>query len=210
MRPTPLLVATILASPLSANASVILTDGDFGTATLGNYGTTTTSRLANGGDPDARIQVTTVSGTGTGGLIINAAAVTGPLEGASFNFGLSVLKGAGSFGEGQSIGLVIKQGSTIWLQNLYVTGVRSNWTSQTFSGTLLSTNFTRVSGSSTGGPILDGSVTTYFGFSASNSNSGTLTQYYDNWTLGIDTTAVPAPAAFGLLAMCGLAARRRA
>lgn len=203
------LVLTALVVSLPASASVLLTDGDFGTATLSNFGTTTTSRLETGGNPGARIQITTVSGAGTGGLVINDTAVTGPLEGASFDFGLSVLKGAGSFGQGQAVGLALRQGSTVWVSFLYITGVRSSWTDQTAAGTLRAADFNRVVGTATGGPALNGSVTTYFGFYAANSNSGTLTQYYDNFKLTITPGAVPAPGAAALVGLAGLIARRR-
>lgn len=203
------LVLTALVVSLPASASVLLTDGDFGTATLSNFGTSTTSLLATGGNPGARIQVTTVSGVSTGGLVINDTAVTGPLEGASFDFGLSVLKGAGSFGQGQAVGLAIRQGSTVWVSFLYNTGVRSSWTAQTAAGTLHAADFDRVAGAATGGPALNGSVTTYFGFYAANANSGTLTQYYDNFTLTITPGAVPAPAAGLALGIGGLLRRRR-
>ena len=203
------LVVLPLLAPLTASASVLLTDGDFSAATLSNFGTTTTSLLATGGNPGARIQVTTVSGSSTGGLVINGTAVTGLLEGASFEFGLSVLKGSGSFGQGQAVGLVIKQGSTVWVSFLYNTGVRSSWTAQTASGTLRAADFNRVAGSATGGPVLNGSVTSYFGFYASNANSGTLTQYYDNWSLNIDTSTVPGPGALALLAVAAGCGRRR-
>ncbi len=198
-------LSIVLALTAPASAGFVLSDGDFSGWTYGSFGTATPTVLATGGNPGARLQVTTVSGSGSGVLATYLGFSTdAALEGSSFAWSLDVLKGAGSFGQGQAIGLVIQQGSSIFIDHLYNTGVKSSWTTQTFEGAVNAANFVRVAG--TGSLDLSGGVTTQFGFSASNSNSGTLTQYYDNWTFQLG--AVPAPGALALLAAAGLLARR--
>jgi hypothetical protein len=198
-------LAIVLALTAPASAGFVLSDGDFSGWTYGTFGTATPTVLETGGNPGARLQVTTVSGSGSGVLATYLGFSTdAALEGTSFAWSLDVIKGAGSFGQGQAIGLVIQQGSSIFLDHLYNTGVKSSWTTQTFSGTINAANFVRVAG--TGTLDLSGGVATQFGFSASNSNSGTLTQFYDNWALELGS--VPAPGAIALLAVAGLIARR--
>jgi len=197
-------LAIVLALTAPASASFVLSDGDFSQWSYSTFGTATPTVLDSGGNPGARLQVTTVSGSGSGVMAVYVPAVNLGLEGTSFSWSLDVLRGPGSFGQGQAISLIIKQGDSIFADYLYITGVQSTWTTQTFNGTLNAANFTRLTG--TGSLDLSGSVSSQFGFSASNSNSGTLTQFYDNWSLTLN--AVPAPGAMALLAAAGLVSRR--
>jgi len=197
-------LAIVLALTAPASASFVLSDGDFSQWSYSTFGTATPTVLDSGGNPGARLQVTTVSGSGSGVMAIYVPAVDLILEGTSFSWSLDVLRGPGSFGQGQAISLIIKQGDSIFADYLYVTGVQSTWTTQTFNGTLNAANFTRLTG--TGSLDLSGSVSSQFGFSASNSNSGTLTQFYDNW--GLELGGVPAPGAIALLAVAGIISRR--
>jgi len=198
-------LAIVLALTAPASAGFVLSDGDFSGWSYGTFGTATPTVLETGGNPGARLQVTTVSGSGSGVLATYLGFSTdAALEGTSFAWSLDVLRGPGSFGQGQGISLIIQQGDSIFADYLYITGVQSTWTTQTFNGTLNAANFVRVAG--TGTLDLSGGVATQFGFSASNSNSGTLTQFYDNWSLTLN--AVPAPGAMALLAAAGLVSRR--
>jgi len=197
-------LAIVLALTAPASASFVLSDGDFSQWSYSTFGTATPTVLDSGGNPGARLQVTTVSGSGSGVMAVYVPAVNLGLEGTSFSWSLDVLRGPGSFGQGQAISLIIKQGDSIFADYLYITGVQSTWTTQTFNGTLNAANFTRLTG--TGSLDLSGSVSSQFGFSASNSNSGTLTQFYDNWSLTLN--AVPAPGAMAVLAAAGLVSRR--
>ncbi|MBM4111071.1 MAG: hypothetical protein FJ254_06925 [Phycisphaerae bacterium] len=197
-------LSIVLALTAPASASFVLSDGDFSQWSYSTFGTATPTVLDSGGNPGARLQVTTVSGSGSGVMAVYVPAVNLGLEGTSFSWSLDVLRGPGSFGQGQGISLIIQQGDSIFADYLYITGVQSTWTTQTFNGTLNAANFTRLTG--TGSLDLSGSVSSRFGFSASNSSSGTLTQFYDNWSLTLN--AVPAPGAMALLAAAGLIARR--
>ncbi|MBM4115925.1 MAG: hypothetical protein FJ252_08655 [Phycisphaerae bacterium] len=197
-------LAIVLALTAPASASFVLSDGDFSQWSYSTFGTATPTVLDSGGNPGARLQVTTVSGSGSGVMAVYVPAVNLGLEGTSFSWSLDVLRGPGSFGQGQAISLIIQQGDSIFADYLYITGVQSTWTTQTFNGTLNAANFTRLTG--TGSLDLSGSVSSRFGFSASNSSSGTLTQFYDNWSLTLN--AVPAPGAMALLAAAGLVSRR--
>jgi hypothetical protein len=197
--------ALVLSLTAPACAGFIIGDGDFTAWSFGSFGTATPTVLSTGGNPGSRLQVTTVSGSGSGVLAIHQGFSTdAALEGLSYGWSLDVLKGAGSFGQGQAIGLLIQQGTSIFVDFQYNTGVQSSWTTQEFAGELRAANFVRVSG--TGTLDLSGGVETRFGFSASNSNSGTLTQYYDNWAM--DLGGVPAPGALALLAVAGVLSRR--
>ncbi|MBM4009699.1 MAG: hypothetical protein FJ285_08930 [Planctomycetes bacterium] len=195
------LVASLTAP---ASAGLLLNDGDFANWTYGSFGTATPTVLASGGNPGARLQSTTVSGSGSGVLAIYVPAVDVAVEGISFSWSLDVLRGPGSFGQGQAISMIIQQGDSIFLDFLYITGVQSVWTTQNFNGTLNAANFTRLTG--TGSLNLSGAVSSRFGFAASNSSSGTLTQYYDNWSLQFGV--IPAPGAIALLSIVGLRRRR--
>jgi hypothetical protein len=184
-----------------AQGAVVFTDGDFTAWSFGAYaagtGTATMVREAAGGNPGARVNVTTVTATladtayGTG--IKTDYATTGQLQGTPFTLALDVLSGPGAFGQGQGINLLVEQGSSVYALALGITNVQASFATLSFSGTFNAAAFTRVSGAGPATPNLGGGVTTRFGFAAGNTGSGTLTQYYDNVSLDLAPVAVPPP-----------------
>jgi hypothetical protein len=163
----------------------VITDGDFSAWTFGSTGTATVTREAAGGNPGARLNVTTVSGLVVFGTAIKSDFSTNAvLAGKAFTLSLQVLSGPGAFGQGQAIKLLVEQAGTIYgSPQLGVTGFPLNWNTVTFTGALDAGSFTRLIGAGAVTPTFNGSVVTRFGFAAGNSESGTLTQYYDNFRL---------------------------
>jgi len=181
----------------SAHATVVA-DGDFSTWTFDSSGTgsATVTRETSGGNPDARLNVTTVtlSATAFGTGIKSDFSTNAALDGGSFTLSLDVLSGSGDFGQGQFIDLLVEQNGSVYATPLGVTGFpHSSFATITFNGTFNEGSFVKVIGSGPNTPSFNGSATTRFGFAAGNTNSGTLTQYYDNFLLDF-ATASPAPA----------------
>lgn len=194
------LIITTLASPAHA---IVITDGDFNSWGLGSTGTATTSREASGGNPGSRINITTVSGATVYGTAIKSDfSMVSLLEGSAFNFQIDVLSGPGARGQGQRLQLLVEQNSSIYAYNMGITGYPLNWDTFSYSGLITESAFTLWSGSGAATPDFSGGTDTFFGFAAGNSNSGTLTQYYDNFYLKI-TPAVDVPEP-GSLALLGL------
>jgi hypothetical protein len=187
----------------AAQAAVVFNDGDFtnwtfGSATLGT-GTATAAVEAAGGNPGARVNVTTVTATltdfGYGTAVKNDFSTTGALQGTPFVLALDVLSGPGSFGQGQGIQLLVEQAGSVYGLGVGITGVQGAFTRLTFNGTLNAASFTRVAGAGPVTPNLAGGVATRFGFAAGNSASATLTQFYDNVSLDITPVVAPPPSA---------------
>jgi len=185
----------------AAQAAVVFNDGDFtnwtfGSATLGT-GTATAAVEAAGGNPGARVNVTTVTATltdfGYGTAVKNDFSTTGALQGTPFVLALDVLSGPGSFNQGQGIQLLVEQAGSVYGLSVGVTFVQAAFTRLTFNGTLNAASFTRVAGAGPATPNLGGGVVTFFGFAAGNSGSGTLTQFYDNVSLDLAPVVVPPP-----------------
>lgn len=183
-------------------AVVVISDGDFTAWTFGSYGvgggTASAVREASGGNPGARVNVTTVTSSlsqsafGTG--YKNDYSTTQALAGTAFTLTLDVLSGAGAFGQGQAIQLVVEQGGSVYASaSLGITSVQAAFTTLAFAGTFNAASFTRIAGSGPATPDFAGGVTTRFGFAAGNTNSATLTQYYDNVRLDIAAPIGPAP-----------------
>jgi hypothetical protein len=213
----------------TASAEVIV-DGDFASWSFSSYniggGSATMTVEANGGNPGARLNVTTVTGvaqTAFGTGVKTDFSTGAPLSG-DYTLSLDVLSGAGAFGQGQAIQLLVEQSGSVYAATVSppVTGFPLNpFTTLQFTGTFTPGLFTRVIGAGPAAPTFDGSVTTRFGFAAGNQNSATLTQYYDNFRLEIPSlqSLAAAPAlnqtallllGFGLAAIGTLAIARRA
>jgi hypothetical protein len=187
---------------VGAQAAVVFNDGDFTNWSFGstatNGGSATAVVEAAGGNPGARVNVTTVTpapaDTAGGTALKNDYSTTGILTGTPFTLTLDVLSGAGAFGDGQGIYLLVEQSGSLYVAGLGVTGVRASFTTLAFPGTFSAASFTRISGAGPATPNLGGGTVTRFGFVAANTGSSTLTQYYDNVRLDIAPVVVPPPA----------------
>jgi hypothetical protein len=112
------------------------------------------------------------------------------------------LSGPGARGQGQRILLLVEQDSNIYGSNLDITGYPLNWDAFSRSGRFIDSSFTLLCGSGPSAPDFSGGTNTFFGFGAGNSISGTLTQYYDNFSLEIaDVTSLPEPETFWLFVL---------
>ena len=203
------LALSIYLATNAAGAAIVFNEGDFSTWTFGSYGagggTASATREAAGGNPGARVNVTTVTSSlaqtafGTG--FKNDYSTTQALAGTPFTLTLDVLSGAGAFGQGQAIQLIVEQGGAVYALPLNVTNVQPAFATQSFGGTFNAASFTLVSGAGPATPNFGGGVTTRFGFAAGNSNSATLTQYYDNVQLDLNPIVAVAPSAANIPVM---------
>jgi hypothetical protein len=185
-------VATTVTIVGSAHGAFI-SDGDFSSWDFGSTGTATVSREVAGGNPGAFLNVTTVSGITVYGTAIKTDFSTDlALAGVTFELKLDVFSGPGAQGQGQRILGLVEQNSSVYGIDLGITGYPHSWDTLTFGGTFSDTSFPLLSGAGPATPDFSGGTTTFFGFAAGNSNSGTLTQYYDNYTLDV---SIPAPGA---------------
>jgi len=179
----------VVSAPAMAETIV---DGNFADWSFSSYGAGTGSAAmtveSSGGHPGARLNVTTVTGAGDtffGTGIKDDFSTTAPLSG-EFTLSLDVLSGPGGFGQGQFVDLLVEQNGTIYATALGVTGWPFNtFTTLSFPGTFDASSFGRVIGAGPTQPVFDGSVSTKFGFAAGNTDSGDLTQYYDNFRLDV-------------------------
>ena len=207
-------IAALISLAAPARASSIM-DGNFSAWDYDTTGTATVIREVSGGNPGERLNFTTVSGNLVYGTAIKSDySTTNPLAGETFTLALEVFSGPGSYGLGQAIQLLIEQDGTVYGNFLGTTGDRSAWNKSTFTGTFNAGLFSRMIGSGSATPDFSGNTLTRFGFAAGNSGSGTLTQYYDNFSLeSVAITAVPEPETYALmlagLGLVGFAARRR-
>lgn len=212
-----------LAANIASAESVTVVDGDFvdwsfdATADAGTSATVT--RESTGGSPGARLNVTTLTGLGTtafGVAVKDDFATSAALEGTSVGLSIDVLSGAGGFGEGQGILLAVSQDDSVYVRGLGITGFPLNFDTVAFTSSFDASSFTRVLGLGAATPDFGGGVETRFGFAAGNTNSATLTQYYDNFRLTLDLPdeggpVIPTPnaAALGLTVLSGALMRRR-
>jgi hypothetical protein len=192
-----------------------------------NAGTASAVVEGASGNPAARLNVTTVTPTGAdtafATAILTSTTIAAPAAGGAFTLSLDALSGAGGFGQGQGIQLLVEQGGSVYAASLGITGWPiSVWTTLAFGGTFNTASFTRVAGAGPATPAFDGVTPTRFGFAAGNNMSATLTQYYDNFRLtiaGAPRSAGIAPiptlsewsmlALIGVLAAIGLVTFRR-
>ncbi|HSV16935.1 MAG TPA: IPTL-CTERM sorting domain-containing protein [Casimicrobiaceae bacterium] len=233
---TRIAVAALLAGLWSAGAQALLiTDpSDWSSGwTFSSFasgaGTATAVVEGTGGNPGARLNVTTVTPTPAdvafGTAVLTTTTTPAPVAGAVFTMTLDVLSGAGGFGQGQGIELLVQQSGSVYGMGVGITGFPLNsFTTLPFNGTFTAANFTKISGAGPAQPVFDGATPTQYGFAAGNSNSATLTQYYDNFTLSIPSIGAPPPGPLaavptlgfwsmlllgGLLAAAGVAAAKR-
>jgi len=198
-----MLAAVVMLSVPAAQAAVVFNEGDFSAWTFGSYavggGTATMTREAAGGNPGARLNVTTVTNSlaqsafGTG--IKSDFSTSTALAGTGFTVILDVLSGAGAFGQGQAVQLLVEQGGAVYAYPLGITSVQAAFTSLAFTGVFNAASFTLVSGSGPATPNFSGGVVTRFGIAAGNTNSATLTQYYDNVRLDLAVVGAAASTA---------------
>jgi hypothetical protein len=159
-------------------------------------GSATATVEPSGGNPGARLNVTTVTPTGAdtafATAILTTTTLPAPVSGSPFTLHIDALSGAGGFGQGQGVQLLVRQGSATYATSLGITGFPLNaFTTLTFSGTLTPGIFNLVIGSGPATPAFDGSTPTQFGFAAGNNMSATLTQYYDNFRLTVSAGGGP-------------------
>ena len=215
----------------AASAVVVINDGDFSGWILGSYssggGSATATVEGASGNPGARLNVTTITvgptQTAFGTAIKPDYSTTAVLAGTPFVVTFDALSGAGAFGDGQAVQLLVEQGGAVYALPIGVTGVLAAFTQVSLGGSFNAASFTLVSGAGPATPNLGGGTSTRFGLAAGNTNSATLTQYYDNFTLDLTpvviaaSSGVPVPtlsawaiALLGLsLGVAALARRRR-
>jgi hypothetical protein len=202
----------LLSGSQLLNAQIYFFDGNFSAWSFTNSGSGggsgTMSLQPSGGNPGACLNVTTMTGmTHTGSGITESAWGIGvdpdwtssqPLDGSEFVLGFDVIAGAGSFGQGQSVGLIVQQGTACYLDivSTPITGFETSWTTESFNGSFDAANFRLQTGSGPSHPDFSGATATTFGFTAFNGDSGTLTQYYDNISLTV--TPEPSSCVLGL------------
>lgn len=192
-----ILTALVFLCGVEPGHALTIVDGDFLDWSFDATGTATVSREDADGNPGARINVTTVSGAIVYGTAVkNDFTTTATLEGADFTLSLDVLSGAGAFAQGQLIVVLVEQADSIYGRPLATTGFPRDFDTLEFPGVFEAAAFTRLLGAGAATPDFSGGVPTRFGFAGANESSGTLTQYYDNFTL-----EVPEP---GGLAMQGV------
>ena len=187
----------------SAQAVVITDCCDWATGwTFSSYGvgTGTASAVveATGGNPGARLNITThtatVADAAFGTAVLTTSGTPAPTSGAAFTLNIDALSGAGAFGQGQAIQLLVAQGGSVYALSLGITGFPlSTFTTLTFNGNFNAGSFLRISGAGPATPSFDGVTATTYGFAAGNTGSGDLTQYYDNFRLAIPSIGAPPP-----------------
>lgn len=188
----------------------------FSTIEIGGVGTASSTVEPTGGNPNARLNATTVTPTATdiafGAALYQAVSVAAPPSGTAFVMKLDVLSGPGGFGGGQAVQALVSQGGSLYQANVGITGWPINsFTTLRFNGTFTPGAFTKVSGPGPATPSFDGVTPTGFGFAYGNSQSATLTQYYDNWNIAFavvvaqgTVSAVPTLSDGTLLLLAGL------
>ena len=192
-----LMLGTCLTLMVTVAQAEAIADGNFSGWSFGTYGvggSATVTVEATGGNPGTQLKVTTAtmpSDTAYATAVKADFVTIAPLAGARFTLTLGVRSGAGAFGDGQAIALLVEQNGSLYALPVGTTSVQESFATLSFGGTLTAGSFTRVTGGGPVRPVLDGSVVTRFGFAAGNSDSLALTQYYDNFGLGIVSVRGP-------------------
>jgi hypothetical protein len=196
-----LLAVAVVGSPAGA-ATLTFDAGEFAAWTaetfIGvNLGQTVVPE-ATGGNPDANLRVTTVTGgeTFTGhfdpAIVLDPAA--NPINAIAASLDYQVLS---AFGDGHGVGLILlEQAGSFYYAGGFVTGslVSGNWNTASFLADDL-TDYVRLAGVGT----LDlgpGGAPVRLGFWTGNFGGNGISVRYDNWSATVNP--VPAPPAFVL------------
>jgi hypothetical protein len=194
-----------LAVMIGSAQAVVITDccdwatgWTFSSYTGAGAGTASAVIEGSGGNPGARLNITTntptISDTAFGTAVLTTSGTPAPTAGAAFTLNIDALSGPGAFGQGQLIELLVGQGGSVYALVLSGTGFPLNpFTTLTFNGNFNAGSFSRISGVGPATPSFDGVTVTTYGFAAGNTQSATLTQYYDNFRLTIPSIGAPAP-----------------
>lgn len=182
---------------VATHADILVADGRFADWALEDSGIATVVVEPDGGNPGARVSITTTStgGKAMGFAVKNDLSTDLALEGLSADFSIGVKSGPGAFGSGQAIGLLVEQGGVMYRKTLGLTGFPRDWDPVGFTTTLNGADF--IAGALTAD--LGGGVDTRFGFFAFNTLSPQLTNHYDNFELVIRGIDIPEPASTALL-----------
>ncbi|MCL4763281.1 MAG: hypothetical protein KJ018_16180 [Burkholderiales bacterium] len=178
-----------------AHGTVVVNDGDFSSWTFGSHGTSATaSREASGGNPGARLTLTTStpSGTAYGYGLKSDYVASVALAGTAFTLTVDVLLGSPGL---QAVELLVEQGGTFYRRALGDTGTPATWTTRVFNGTFDAASFVKLDGPGPDQPDFSGATATRFGLAAGNSFSQPITAYYDNVRLDFAAVAPTDPCA---------------
>lgn len=179
---------------LETRAAVVLNDGDFTAWVFGSIGqTANASREATGGNPGARMTITTDSASGTayGYGFKSDYATNVPLEGTAYTLTVDV-QGATLL---QALELIVEQGGTVYRKGIGDTGTRATYTTLVFPGTLTAASFTKLAGPGPAQPVLTGGTATRFGIAGGNTFSSVIVFRYDNVRLDLAAVAGTDPCA---------------
>lgn len=215
-----LLLVPMTAAWVSAASAITIFDPtdwtsgwSYSNLTLAGAGTAAFTVEAAGGNPGARLNSTTVTPTSAdtafGLAVYQGTTVPAPPSGTAYVMHIDALSGAGGFGQGQAVWVLVEQAGSIYYVPIGITGwPLAVFTTTTYNGTFTPGLFTKAVGAGPANPVFDGTTPTHFGFAVGNSMSATLTQYYDNWNITFalppSAAATPVPA-LGPLAMLLLA-----
>lgn len=210
-----LLAFGLAAGPAHAS-SIVFADGDFSTwtaqAIVGGVGGQTAAPQAVGGNPDAFLAVTTMTGAVTFTAHLNPAFVYDPSLGAIDFIEASLdFRNIDSFGQGQGVYTVlVEQAGSYFVAGNFITGSSVfTWQSRSMSQ-YAPADFVRLAGNgsldfgTTGAPIT-------LGFVTGNDGGNGIRVGYDNFRAVVVSGSVPEPATAWYLAVgaAALAALRR-
>ncbi len=162
-----------------------LVDGEFLNWSFNSVGGGgSAAREDSGGNPGARLRISTSApvGTNTVTAIKDDYTTNFPFEGDTFTFSVDFLSGAGAHDDGQALLLLVQQGSDIYGLPLGITRVQTDWTRLVRNGTFNQAAFSHILGPGAPMPDFSSGAPTKFGFAGQNSDSS-ITNYYDNFHL---------------------------
>ena len=200
-----------LPSRLLHAEQIIFSDGDFSSWTFSSIASPGSSasatRIASGGDPDAYISTTTVTGDTAWAVCLSGNAVWNPAVQGALGPVMMELdsKSVSAWGTGAGIRFLAEQDGNYYIAPSIITpynaGPSTAWHSADMTAYYAASQFVELTGpgsnnlnshpdfSSSGSPI-------DFGFITGCHISGTYTQLFDNWSV---TTDVPEPTIWSML-----------